>query len=88
MGQQEEEVAEHLVPERLESKEERLEVAEDKYQWAIAGLKLMSVEQKLLPLEVMEQQMSPEEWRKFLEEVMEEVMHRGRGNAPGMMQRG
>ena len=77
MGQLEEEVAEHLVPERLESKEERLEVAEDKYQWAIAGLKLMSVEQKLLPLEVMEQQISPEEWRKFLEEVMEEVMHRG-----------
>ena len=77
MGQQEEEVAEHLVAERLEYKEERLEVAEDKYQWAIAGLKLMSVEQKLLPLEVMEQQMSPEEWRKFLEEVMEEVMHRG-----------
>ena len=77
MGQQEEEVAEHLVAERLESKEERLEVAEDKYQWAIAGLKLMSVEQKLLPLGVMEQQMSPEERRKFLEEVMEEVMHRG-----------
>ena len=77
MGQQEEEIASHLVAERLESKEERLEVAEDKYQWAIAGLKLMSVEQKLLPLEVMEQQMSPEEWRKFLEEVMEEVMHRG-----------
>ena len=77
MGQQEEEVAEHLVAERLESKEERLEADEDKYQWAIAGLKLMSVEQKLLPLEVMEQQMSPEEWRKFLEEVMEKVMHRG-----------
>ena len=54
MGQQEEEVAEHLVAERLQYKEERLEVAEDKYQWAIAGLKLMSVEQKLLPLEVMD----------------------------------
>ena len=54
MRQQEEEVSEHLVTKRLESKEKMLEVAEDKYQWAIAGLKLMSVEQKLLALEVME----------------------------------
>ena len=61
MCNQEEEVSEHLVTKRLESKEEILE-AEDKYQWAIVQLKLMSVEQKLMVLEAMEQQMSPEEW--------------------------
>ena len=43
------------MAERLESSEERLEIAEDKYQWAIAGLKLMPVQQKLLVLEAMEQ---------------------------------
>ena len=77
-----EEVSEHLMTERLESNEERLEIAEDKYQWAIAGLKLMSVEQKLLVLEAMELQMSSEKWRKFQEErylsILEEFMDQRR----------
>ena len=73
---------EHLMAERLESNEERLEMAEVKYQWAIAGLKLMSVQQKLLVLEAMEQQMSSEEWRQFQEErymsILEEIMDQRR----------
>ena len=59
-----------------------MEADEDKYQWAIAGLKLMSVEQKLMALEVMELQMSPEEWRKFQEKrylgILEEIMDQRR----------
>ena len=83
MCNQEEEVSEHLVAKRLESKEEILEVV-DKYQWAIVQLKLMSEEQKLLVLEAMEQQMSSKEWRMFQEERQLSILKRSwtRGGWP------
>ena len=70
-----EQVAEHLE-DKLESNME--EIGENKFQWAISQLRLMSVEQKVCALEAMEKLMSPKDWRKFQEErhlgILEEMM--------------